>query len=92
MLKFPSINEGIAEHGYSNSCISEYIVCNIINTLGFPKIDMKQIYTIIDKTPFITDIRKAFYKKILNMRYEKILQYSYDKLLTHKNTSEEECY
>lgn len=24
MLKFPSINEGISEHGYSNSCISEY--------------------------------------------------------------------
>ena len=34
MLKFPAINEGIAEHGYSNSCISEYIVCNIIKTLG----------------------------------------------------------
>lgn len=34
MLKFPSINEGITEHGYSNSCISEYIVCNIIKTLG----------------------------------------------------------
>jgi len=38
---------------------------------------MKQIHTIIDKTPFITDIRKEFYKTILNMRYEKILQYSY---------------
>ena len=34
MLKFPSINEGISEHGYSNSCISEYIACNIIKTLG----------------------------------------------------------
>ena len=34
MLKFPSINEGIDEHGYSNSCISEYIVCNILKTLG----------------------------------------------------------
>ncbi len=34
MLKFPNINEGISEHGYSNSCISEYIACNIINTLG----------------------------------------------------------
>jgi hypothetical protein len=34
MLKFPPINEGIFEHGYSNSCISEYISCHIIQTLG----------------------------------------------------------
>ena len=34
MLKFPNINEGILEHGYSNSCFSEYIVCNIFKTLG----------------------------------------------------------
>lgn len=34
MLKFPNINEGISEHGYSNSCISEYIVCNIFKTIG----------------------------------------------------------
>lgn len=34
MLKFPAINEGILEHGYSNSCISEYIVCKIIKTIG----------------------------------------------------------
>ena len=34
MIKFPGINEGISEHGYSNNCISEYVACNIINTLG----------------------------------------------------------
>jgi len=34
MLKFPNINEGISEHGYSNNCISEYIACHIIQTLG----------------------------------------------------------
>ncbi len=34
MLKFPNVNEGILEHGYSNSCISEYITCNIMKTLG----------------------------------------------------------
>ena len=33
MLKFPAINEGISEHGYSNSCISEYISCHILKTL-----------------------------------------------------------
>lgn len=34
MLKFPAINEGISEHAYSNSCISEHIACQIIKTLG----------------------------------------------------------
>ena len=34
MLKFPGINEGILEHGYANNCISEYVACNIIKTLG----------------------------------------------------------
>lgn len=32
MLKFPTINETTS--GYSNSCISEYVSCNIIKTLG----------------------------------------------------------
>lgn len=34
MLKFPPINQGITEHSYSNSCISEYLACHIISTLG----------------------------------------------------------
>lgn len=34
MLKFPPINKGIEEHSYSNSCISEYLACHIIKTLG----------------------------------------------------------
>ena len=34
MLKFPGINEGISEHGYSNNCISEYLSCHIIETLN----------------------------------------------------------
>lgn len=34
MLKFPNINEGILEQDYSNSCISEYITCNIMKILG----------------------------------------------------------
>ena len=34
MLKFPGINEGISEYGYSNNCISEYLACHIIETLG----------------------------------------------------------
>lgn len=34
MLKFPNINEGILEYGYSNSCISEYISCHILESIG----------------------------------------------------------
>lgn len=34
MLKFPNINDGISEYGYSNNCISEYIACHIMQTLG----------------------------------------------------------
>ena len=45
MLKFPAINTGIEEHGYSNSCISEYITCNILETLGLKvqKTDRKSV-------------------------------------------------
>ena len=34
MLKFPSINDNVSERDYSNNCISEYVVCNIIKTIG----------------------------------------------------------
>ena len=34
MIKFPGINEEISKHGYSNSCISEYISCKIIKAIG----------------------------------------------------------
>ena len=33
MVKFPSLNEGVEEHSYSNSCISEDIACKILKTL-----------------------------------------------------------
>ena len=54
--------------------------CNQALLRMFPKIDMQEIYSIIDGTLFISDIRKEFYRKIVNMRYEKILRYSYKKL------------
>ena len=54
--------------------------CNQALLRMFPKIDMQEIYNIIDGTLFISDIRKEFYRKIVNMRYEKILRYSYKKL------------
>ncbi len=54
--------------------------CNNALSKVFPKIDLEKINKIIEETPFISDVRKEFYKKIIQMRYEKILKYSYDKL------------
>ncbi len=54
--------------------------CNKALLKIFPKIDIEKINKIIDETPFISNIRKDFYKKILKMRYEKILKFSYEKL------------
>lgn len=45
----------------------------------FPKIKIQEINEIIDETPSISNIRKEFYKKIIQMRYEKILKCSYFK-------------
>ena len=54
--------------------------CNNALLRMFPKIDIERINKIIDETPYISDIRKEFYKKIIYMRYEKILEYNYLKL------------
>ena len=35
MLKFPSLNDIDAEQTYANNCISEYVACKIIKSLGF---------------------------------------------------------
>lgn len=43
-------------------------------------IDLEEIYSIIDSTEVISDIRKEFYKKMIRERYEKILKFSLDKL------------
>ena len=58
--------------------------CNKALLKLFPKIDLKKINTIIDETPFISNIRKEFYKKILKLRYEIILKINYEELLGTK--------
>ena len=45
-----------------------------------PKVDLEKISKIIDEIECISDIRKDFYKKIIQMRCEKIITYSYKKL------------
>ena len=63
---------------YINSLEDEN--CNKALIEIFEKIIIDEINKIIEQTPFISDIRKEFYKKIINMRYEKILKNSYEKL------------
>lgn len=45
----------------------------------YPKIDMKKINDIVDDIPYITEVRKEFYKTILNQKYNEILKVAYKK-------------
>lgn len=115
MLKFPGICTDITGRVYSNNCISEYISCKILKSIGYNAQNtllgkyrvngeekivvackdfttsgkiLKQfaelknsLFEIINETPYISEIRKKFYKKILEMRYKDILEYSYSKLV-----------
>lgn len=64
--------------------------CNQALLRIFPKIDRNNIYKIVDDTPYISNIRKKFYKKIIELRYEKILKYSYHKVKDLKYGSQKE--
>ena len=57
-----------------------YKECNEALTRIFPRINMNDIFNLIDNIELISQIHKQFYKKILNERYEKIIKYSYNKL------------
>ena len=65
--------------------------CNDALFRIFPKIELEKINKIIDETPFISNVRKEFYKKIIQMRYEKILKYSYENLRNMKSEGEQIC-
>ncbi len=58
--------------------------CNNAIEKIYPKIDFQKIYEIIDNTPYMSDIRKEFYKTIITQRYDKILTVAYNKILTNK--------
>lgn len=65
--------------------------CNDALLRIMPKINMDRICLIIDNTPYISEIRKQFYKTILSKRYEKILMPAYEKIkercLDYKETN-----
>lgn len=55
--------------------------CNRALKRILPKIDLDKIYTIVEETPFISDLQKDFYNTMLRERKERILDFSYQKLL-----------
>lgn len=49
-----------------------------------PKINMEDIFSIIENTPGISEIRKEFYKTMLNLRYQQIILEPYKRQLDKK--------
>lgn len=64
--------------------------CNQALKRIWPRIDMAAINEIIDTTPFISDLQKAFYKTMLKERKERILDFSFEKLRKRERTKESE--
>ena len=54
--------------------------CNDALKRIVPRIDFNQINTLIDEVEGISEVRKRFYKVMLQQRYEKILMYAYRQL------------
>lgn len=55
--------------------------CNKALKRILPRINIEKICTIIDDTPFISDLQKVFYKTMVCERKERILDFSHQKLL-----------
>lgn len=47
----------------------------------YPRINLNEIYNLIDDINIISNIHKDFYKTMIKNRYEKIIKYSYKKLV-----------
>lgn len=54
--------------------------CNEALHYVMKQLDMSKVEGLIDETPFITDVQRAFYKHMITARYHKILLASYEKL------------
>lgn len=59
--------------------------CNEALKRIFPKIDMKKIYSIVDETPYITELHKDFLNTMLEARYNIILKSPYQNILKLEN-------
>ena len=57
-----------------------YKECNEALIKIFKRINIKDIFNLIDDIKSISEVHKSFYKYLLNERYEKIIKESYNKL------------
>lgn len=57
-----------------------YKECNEALIKIFKRINIKDIFNLIDDIKSISEVHKSFYKYMLNERYEKIIKESYNKL------------
>lgn len=64
---------------FISSC--DNVDCNAALHRIFQRIDMDMIGRIVDETPFISELQKAFYRVMLASRKERILEYTMGKLL-----------
>lgn len=62
--------------------------CNAALKRIAPKIDLKKIESIIEETPFISELQKKFYKTMLKERYERIIEPSFKKLRKREREQE----
>ena len=58
-----------------------YQNCNVALKYVYEHYNNSAIVNIIDKTKFITDVHKEFYKHMISNRFKKIIQSSYEKLV-----------
>ena len=63
--------------------------CNKALKRILPKINLAEIYEIIESTPFISDLQKLFYKTMIRERKERILDFSYRKLIRREKSKEQ---
>ena len=65
--------------------------CNKALKRILPKINLAEIYEIIESTPFISDLQKLFYKTMIRERKERILDFLYRKLIRREKSKEQSC-
>lgn len=72
-------NTKINYYDFINSLEND--MCNEALKRIVPKIKMEEIMNIIDNTPYISEIRKEFYKTMIDRRYKEILLPAYEKII-----------
>ena len=60
--------------------------CNAALKRIEPRMDLKAMCDMVDKTPYLTDLQREFYKTMLSERKTKILDYAYQKLLKRERS------